>query len=142
MQQDRLSSTTLLVRVAERRLFCSSWWRWACRRMDVYAGVDVFARDRPRLSYDAGLGCARGMEQAANCGLSVALFAPGAFRPAWPLNSISLLRTPTWLCAVLCNVHSGWTLENGGGGGTSPEVIESQFWEGLHEVASRVKEGQ
>ena len=47
------------------------------RHIDIYAGVDVFARDRHRLSYDAGQGCARGVEQVANTGLSLALFAPG-----------------------------------------------------------------
>ena len=84
----------------------------AARRIDVYAGVDVFARDRPRLSYDAGPGCAKAVEEVAGCGLSVALFAPG------------------------------WTLENGGGGGASPELIEEQFWETLRPSVASVKDSK
>lgn len=82
------------------------------RRIDIYAGVDVFARDRPRLSYDAGPGCAKALEEVAECGLSVALFAPG------------------------------WTLENGSGGGASPEMIENEFWEALRPSVASVKDSK
>lgn len=81
----------------------------AARRIDVYAGIDVFARDRPRLSYDAGHGCTKALEEVASCGLSVALFAPG------------------------------WTLENGKGASVSPEVAEAEFWEALGSSVASVK---
>lgn len=84
----------------------------AARRNDVYAGIDVFARDRPRLSYDAGPGCVKALEEVAACGLSAALFAPG------------------------------WTLENASGGSASPELLEAQFWEALQSSVTSVKDSK
>ena len=82
----------------------------AARRWDVYAGVDVFARDRHKLHYDAGPGCADGVDQAATAGLSVALFAPG------------------------------WTLERGGARGGAAEAAEAEFWGQLAEPVRRLKD--
>ena len=66
-------------------IFLNYWWGpqhlrrsrqlAAERRIDVYAGVDVFARGE--LAYTEGPGCGAGVGLVADFGLSLALFAAG-----------------------------------------------------------------
>ncbi|KAK3246521.1 hypothetical protein CYMTET_43944 [Cymbomonas tetramitiformis] len=102
-------------------IFLNYWWRppqlmrsralaGVARCADVYVGVDVFARGD--LSYGAGPGCAEGVQQVAETGLSLALFAPG------------------------------WSLEVGSGQGVSAEEAtkaDAEFWAKLG--TDRIREG-
>ena len=57
-----------------------------CRQYDVYAGVDVWARD---CKYDEGPDCKKAVESATEGGVSVAIFAPGWVQEKGPGSKLT-----------------------------------------------------